>query len=121
MDNVPTAPGAELEFTDFARSRKEMVKRVHVLKTKDAKGVDRLKVAKSILDVYEAIGGVTSHAMWAQQNQDSFYSKQYAKLAPSQSDLRVQGEFVIKAPLPRNPSIDGEFEECDPKVSAETT
>jgi hypothetical protein len=72
--------------------------------------VERQKVAQAIIDAFTLIGGVPAYALWAQENQGEFY-KMFAKQAPAQSDLNIKGTFVIKSPLPRNPAIDGEFEE----------
>lgn len=107
MDTIPVLPGAELEFTDFARSKKELVNRISRLRQKKP-SLDRLQIAQNITTVYDAIGGPVSHARWAQENPSDFY-RQYAKLAPAQTDMKVKGEFVIRSPLPRNAAIDGEF------------
>ena len=111
MEVVPKLEGADIEFSEFVTSRTEMRDRYALVKT-TKRGVDRLSVAQAIIDAFTLIGGTPAFAIWAQENQGDFY-RLYAKQAPALTDVNVKGEFVIRAPVARNPAFDGEYHELD--------
>lgn len=98
----------ELPAGRLSLSREQWEQRLHDLAASDfdapipaqiRKRSDRKEIEAAFVTAFEAVGGVTRLAMWADANYSDFV-KLFSRLLPKESLHQHSGELVIRPPIP---------------------
>lgn len=86
------------------------------LARREPKTVDRNRMAKSIIEAFDQIGGVPRLAHWAHEHPGFFFTRLLVKVLPNESEVNVNASLNItyRAAIPPSP-LDGEFTDVTPQ------
>lgn len=90
------------------------------LRRRVPKTVERDRMAKSIIEAFDQIGGVPRLAHWAHEHPGFFFTKLLPKVLPQTSEINHTGNLNItyRTAIPPGP-LDGEFTDVTPTTKSE--